>query len=71
MAMKTCPDCGRQVSTRAESCPNCGCVLKKIRNRNSFNLHDPVHLVALVLIVVPVALILVGAVIGLIFNLSR
>jgi len=24
MALTTCPDCGKQVSTAAQSCPNCG-----------------------------------------------
>ena len=71
MAMKTCPDCGKQVSTQAESCPNCGCLLQKVRNRNAFNLHDPVHLIAFVLIVIPVALFLIGALVGLIIAIVR
>lgn len=25
MALITCPDCGKQISEHAESCPNCGC----------------------------------------------
>ena len=25
MPLVTCPDCGRDVSTRAKACPNCGC----------------------------------------------
>lgn len=29
MAMKKCKECGNQVSTKAEACPNCGAVLKK------------------------------------------
>lgn len=29
MAMKKCKECGNEVSTKAESCPNCGAVLKK------------------------------------------
>ena len=24
MALKTCPDCGNPVSTKAEACPGCG-----------------------------------------------
>lgn len=24
MSLTTCPDCGKQMSTRARSCPNCG-----------------------------------------------
>lgn len=29
MALKKCKECGKEVSTKAESCPNCGAVLKK------------------------------------------
>jgi len=29
MAMKKCKECGNEVSTKAESCPKCGAVLKK------------------------------------------
>lgn len=29
MALKTCKECGNDVSTKAESCPKCGVVLKK------------------------------------------
>ena len=29
MALKKCKECGNEVSTKAESCPNCGAVLKK------------------------------------------
>ncbi len=25
MALVSCPDCGKEVSTHAEACPNCGC----------------------------------------------
>lgn len=71
MAMKICPDCGKSVSTQAECCPNCGRVLKKVRNRNQFNLHDPVHAVAFLLIVVPVALILLGGIIAVVCNALR
>jgi hypothetical protein len=27
MALARCPECGREVSTRAEFCPHCGCPL--------------------------------------------
>src|SRR5436190_21534483 len=27
MALVACPECAREVSTRAESCPHCGCPL--------------------------------------------
>lgn len=29
MAMITCPECGKEISSLAESCPNCGYVLVK------------------------------------------
>lgn len=29
MAMINCPECGREVSDKAASCPNCGAVVKK------------------------------------------
>lgn len=29
MALKKCKECGKEVSTKAESCPSCGAVLKK------------------------------------------
>lgn len=29
MALITCPECGREISDKAESCPNCGYVLVK------------------------------------------
>ncbi|MDP8263688.1 MAG: DUF3862 domain-containing protein [Candidatus Ancaeobacter aquaticus] len=29
MAMKKCKECGKEVSSKAEACPNCGAVLKK------------------------------------------
>lgn len=29
MALITCPECGKQVSDQAASCPGCGCPLKK------------------------------------------
>ena len=30
MALITCPDCGKQVSSRATSCPNCGCPITEM-----------------------------------------
>ena len=29
MSLKNCPECNNQISSKAESCPSCGCVLKK------------------------------------------
>lgn len=37
MALINCPECGKQVSTHAESCPNCGCpkdaILESVEKR--------------------------------------
>lgn len=37
MALVSCPECGKEVSTHAEACPNCGCpkdvILKSIKKR--------------------------------------
>lgn len=35
MAMTTCKECGGKVSTKAESCPHCGAVLKKQKKQRS------------------------------------
>jgi len=32
MPLVTCPDCGKQVSDRAGSCPNCGCPIEQLRD---------------------------------------
>lgn len=29
MALITCPECGKEISDKAENCPNCGYVLVK------------------------------------------
>lgn len=35
MALITCPECGKQMSTNAESCPHCGAFVKKKSINNS------------------------------------
>jgi len=30
VALTECPDCGREVSSKAESCPKCGCPLDRL-----------------------------------------
>lgn len=37
MALIKCPECDRGVSDRAESCPHCGYVLKKVQEKNIDN----------------------------------
>lgn len=37
MALINCPECGKMVSSRAKSCPNCGCPIDddvKLENKN-------------------------------------
>ena len=29
MALITCPECGKEVSDKATTCPNCGCPLQQ------------------------------------------
>lgn len=36
MALVICPDCKRQVSSEAESCPNCGCSIKARYQRSGY-----------------------------------
>lgn len=42
MALTKCPSCGREVSTEAVSCPNCG---HQFKYAGGINLKDPVHIV--------------------------
>lgn len=35
MALIKCPECGREISDQAESCPGCGYVINKKNSRNS------------------------------------
>ena len=30
MALIKCPECGKEISDKAKTCPNCGCPIKKI-----------------------------------------
>jgi len=42
MALITCPDCGKEISSSAESCPNCGRPMStgiKCPNCKSANIH--------------------------------
>lgn len=33
MALITCPECGHQISDKADNCPNCGCPVEKKTNK--------------------------------------
>lgn len=36
MALINCPECGKEISDKAASCPNCGYPVKEIENKNDF-----------------------------------
>jgi uncharacterized paraquat-inducible protein A len=44
--LQRCPDCGREVSRNAATCPQCGHVFKYA---GGVNLKDPVHFIGLLL----------------------
>lgn len=37
MALIKCTECGKQISEYAESCPNCGCPMVKIKEDTELN----------------------------------
>ena len=37
MALINCPECGKEISDQAVSCPNCGLPIKKTKEKKSFN----------------------------------
>ncbi len=37
----TCPECGKQVSDKAEFCPHCGCPGDLLRKKYSMEIFDP------------------------------
>ena len=39
MSLIKCPDCGKEISSHAESCPHCGYPLKK---KKDYNVVDPI-----------------------------
>ena len=41
MALIKCPECGREVSDRASSCPNCGCPLSEIIKKGVVKIKMP------------------------------
>lgn len=50
MALITCPDCGKKISSSAEKCPDCGRPMRMSRQGNAFNpFHDPVHFIGLII----------------------
>ena len=36
MALKKCKECGKEANSKAESCPNCGAILKKKTGRRTY-----------------------------------
>ena len=37
MAMFNCPECGKEISDKANTCPNCGCPLKNKKMKKKDN----------------------------------
>lgn len=36
MALINCPECGKEISDKAEACPNCGCPINSSRIKNKY-----------------------------------
>lgn len=60
MSLIKCPSCGADVSTEAAACPKCGHPLKATP-AGGLNLQDPVHLIAVIGLVVIVLVFLTRA----------
>lgn len=41
MAMMKCPECGREVSSKATACPNCGCPISELSPRGVVRIRLP------------------------------
>lgn len=41
MALITCPDCKKEISSKAESCPNCGYPINSEPSKNRINTPPP------------------------------
>lgn len=77
MALVYCPDCGKEVSDSAISCPNCAYPLSKLNTQISYQINPNNQLIIagyvatfLSLLVLPIFFMLVGIVIGVI-NLTK
>lgn len=44
-----CPDCGKEVSKKAVSCPSCGHAFK---TQGGINLKDPIHFIGVILVII-------------------
>ena len=60
MALITCPECGRQISDHAQSCPHCGYVLQKSKVAGMPNFLPTINTPVLLGIVVALVLCVVG-----------
>ena len=57
MPLTKCPSCGNEVSPKAAACPKCG---HQFRYPGSLNLSDPVHLLAIIVLIVIFILVALG-----------
>lgn len=43
MALITCPECGKKISDKATSCPNCGCPIASVKNLQELSKQEEVR----------------------------
>lgn len=41
MALIKCPECGKEISNRAKSCPNCGCPIEQVLESKTVKIKMP------------------------------
>ncbi len=63
--MIACPTCGHNVSRNAAACPECGEIINVQMQKpaGAINLHDPVHLIGVILAAVIVLGVIAAAII--------
>lgn len=61
MALSRCPDCGKDVSDQANSCPNCGHPIKAVVIEQTAKKYKAMQLVGILLIVIGIISIFNGS----------
>ena len=67
--LTNCPTCGKQVSSKAATCPNCGEVLHHSKSETAINLKDPVHLLGVLISILVLAGVGVAIVYAILQNM--
>lgn len=65
MALIRCPECGKQVSDKASSCPNCGCPLREPISASNMSIQEKKE--NKIKIIIPIAVVVTIVIIGIIF----